>query len=274
MRFKHPLVQKALGLATALGLRLLRTTIDWRAVYFDPAVDTVHPQFIGRCVFAGWHEFMLMPIALRGRRRMLALASDHGDGEVISLGMQHLGWGVVRGSTSRGSVAALLRLLRDEDSCIPNLTPDGPRGPRRQLALGPIFLACKLGLPFVCVGYGFDRPLRMRSWDRFAVPRPFSRARAVFGPPLRIPPKLDREGLESHRRWFEQLLNWLTEEAEAWAESGARRAGEMRMLPGEAPRAMQRQMPAAAFTLPDRLIHAWAALGNSFTDIPTRRRAG
>jgi lysophospholipid acyltransferase (LPLAT)-like uncharacterized protein len=259
MTIKLPMAQKALGLLAAVGGRLWSHTIDWKAVYFDPTVDTVHPRFTGRYVYVGWHEYMVMPILLRGHRRMLALASQHGDGAIISRAMRHLGWGVSRGSTSRGGTAALLRFLRDDRRC-PNLTPDGPRGPRRVLQQGPIFLASKLGLPIVCVGYAYDRPWRLRSWDRFAIPRPFTRGRAVFGPPLRVPERLDRNALESHRVWFEQLLNWLTGEAETWAESGVRRRGEMPMLVGEAPPMLARQREPS-FALPESLCAAWDALG-------------
>ena len=56
------------------------------------------------------------------------------------------------------------------------ITPDGPRGPRRHMAPGPIYLASKLGLPLVLMGYAYDRPWRLHSWDRFAIPRPGSRA--------------------------------------------------------------------------------------------------
>ena len=52
------------------------------------------------------------------------------------------------------------------------ITPDGPRGPRRQLAQGPVYLASKLGMPIVAMGFGYDRPWRFNSWDRFAIPRP------------------------------------------------------------------------------------------------------
>ncbi|HVX61210.1 MAG TPA: hypothetical protein VHC19_11425, partial [Pirellulales bacterium] len=106
------------------------------------------------------------------------------------------------------------------------ITPDGPQGPRRVLAQGPIYLASKLGLPLVLLGMGYDRPWRARSWDRFAVPRPFSRARAVVSPEIHLPRDLDRDGVEHYRREVEQLLNRLTLEAEAWAESGGHKLSE------------------------------------------------
>lgn len=259
MKLNHPTLRKTIGLVGACAAGLWRQSVDWRAVYFDPTVDTVHPQFVGRYVYVGWHEYMLMPIVLRGDPSMLALASGHTDGDVVSRAMGHLGWGVVRGSTTRGGASAILRLLRD-DVRHPNLTPDGPRGPRRHFSQGPIFLASKLGIPLVCVGYGYDRPWRLGSWDQFAIPRPFSRARAVFGPPLRIPPLLSRQRIENFRLWFEQLLQWLTEGAETWATTGCHKLGELAMLPGEAPPAMLRPIGHTALTLPDLLVKGWAAL--------------
>jgi hypothetical protein len=79
------------------------------------------------------------------------------------------------------------------------------------------------------MGLGYDRPWRLKSWDRFAVPRPFSRARGIVGPEVFIPPHLDRAELEVRRQGVERLLNELTAEAESWAESGARRAGQVRI---------------------------------------------
>jgi lysophospholipid acyltransferase (LPLAT)-like uncharacterized protein len=259
MKIKNPICQKLVGLAGAATAALVRQTIDWRAVYFDPTVDTVHPHHTGRYVYLGWHEYMLMPIVLRGGPRMLALASEHSDGEIIGRAMRHLGWTVERGSTRHGSVGAMLRLLRADGRHI-NITPDGPQGPRRTMAPGAIFLASRLGLPVVCVGYGYDRPWRARSWDRFAIPRPFSRGRAVFGPPLTVPPGLDRDGLEGYRAWFERLLNWLTAEAEQWASDGQKRTGELIMTPSVTPDRFDRSQPTAAPRLPDELAADWDAL--------------
>ena len=259
MRLNRLLGPAALGLVASAALRGLRATIDWRAVYFDPRVDPVHPEFRGRFVYAGWHEYMLMPIALRGSRDMLALASEHGDGEIISRAMRHLQWNVARGSSSRGGAAALLRMLRD-DHRHPNLTPDGPRGPRRAFSQGALVLASKLDLRLVCVGYGYDRPWHGAGWDRFAVPRPFSRCRAVFGPPLRLPRKLERDALAGYREWFERLLNWLTGEAETWAADGGRRLGEMPLLLREPPAAMRRWGPTLAPRMPAELEQSWRAL--------------
>jgi len=258
VKFKHPLLVKALGAAAAGLMRIYRLTIDWKALYFDATTDTVHPEHRGRFVYLAWHEYMLMPILLRGSRWMRALASSHGDGELICNAMRHLGWHVTRGSSSRGGTAALLRLLRDDGRHI-TITPDGPRGPRRTMSPGVIFLASRLGIPIICVGYGYDRCWRVRSWDRFAIPKPFARGRTIFGPPLLVPSGLDRDGIERYRVWFERLQNWLTEEAESWAASGRRQSGEVAMLPNAAPLALHRCY-RGSMSLPDSLAADWDGL--------------
>jgi hypothetical protein len=87
-------------------------------------------------------------------------------------------------------------------------------------------------------GIGFDHPWRINTWDRFAVPRPYSRARAVLSQAITIPRDLERDQLETFRSGIERLLNRLTLEAEAWAESGAAKAEEIPVRRGPAPPAM------------------------------------
>jgi hypothetical protein len=78
----------------------------------------------------------------------------------------------------------------------------------------------------VLVGFGYDRPWRVRrAWDQFAIPRPGSRARAVFSDRIHLPEKLDRNELEGWREKLEEQLLELTTKAERWATSGASMPG-------------------------------------------------
>jgi hypothetical protein len=81
-------------------------------------------------------------------------------------------------------------------------------------------------MPIVPMGFGMDRPKRMRSWDQFAMPRPFSRIRCVVGSPIYLPSNLSRDDLEVARLRVQGKMNELTQEAEDWAESGAERQGD------------------------------------------------
>ena len=113
--------------------------------------------------------------------------------------------------------------------------PDGPRGPRREMAIGAAYVASRIQMPITLMGIGYDRPYRFNSWDRFAIPRPCSSIRCLFSESIRVPRKLDREGLEYYRQKIERVLTLLTDEAEAWAESGKTMPGETHTIPGKQP---------------------------------------
>jgi lysophospholipid acyltransferase (LPLAT)-like uncharacterized protein len=217
------------GLLAAKGILSYMHTLDARAVFYDRSVDPVLGSG-GPRIYVFWHEYILLPLSLRGHCHLAMLLSQHPDADILADVAHHVGFDCVRGSTRRGGAKAIWELEARSRRQHLTITPDGPRGPRRQLAPGPVYLASRLGLPLVAMGFGYDRPWRTPTWDRFAVPRPFSRARAVIGPPMTLPPDLDRTGLETCRQRVERLLNCLTAEAEAWAAAGTRKAGEMSVI--------------------------------------------
>jgi lysophospholipid acyltransferase (LPLAT)-like uncharacterized protein len=222
------------GLVAAEGIRAWMRTLDYRAVFYDRSADPILGEG-GQRIYVFWHENILMPLYLRGHCNLAMLLSQHPDAEVLARVAHHMGFDCVRGSTYHGGAKAVLELLERSRNQHLTITPDGPRGPRRQLAQGPVYLASRLQLPLVVMGFGYDRPWRTNSWDQFAVPRPFSRGRAIIGPPLMLPRDLDRDGLERCRERVEQLLNNLTCEAEAWAAASTRKVGEVVIAPGHAP---------------------------------------
>jgi lysophospholipid acyltransferase (LPLAT)-like uncharacterized protein len=222
------------GLAAAKGVQAWMQTLDYRAAFYDRSIDPAL-AIGGSRIYVFWHENILIPLYLRGHCNLAMLLSQHDDAEILARVAYHLGFDCVRGSTHRGAARAIWELSDRSNRQHLTMTPDGPRGPRRQMALGPIYLASRLQVPLVAMGFGYDRPWRMNSWDRFAVPRPFSRARAIIGPPMMLPPNLDRAGMEHERARAENLLNCLTCEAEAWAAAGSRKAGEFAIVPQAAP---------------------------------------
>ena len=233
-------VQKTGAAVLAQFVRTWMSTLDVRAAYYDRTVDPIL-GIGGPRIYVFWHENILIPLYERGHCNLTMLLSLHEDAEVLSHVAQYLGFKCVRGSTYRGGAKAIWQLCERGQHEHLTLTPDGPRGPRRQLAMGPVYLASRLQLPLVPMGFGSDRPWRMNSWDRFAVPRPFSRARAVIGPPILLPRELDREQLEATRHRVERLMNDLTVEAECWAASCDRKVGEVRIKPGRAPKLIPNQ---------------------------------
>ena len=182
MKLDHPLLTKLGGLLGSSAVRLWMSTLDYKSAVYDPSVDPALPECQGQKIYIFWHEYILFPLAIRGHCNLAMLLSQHRDANILSRVAFHMGFEFVRGSTRRGGVAALRELLRRSERMHLAITPDGPRGPRRQLAPGAIYLASKLQMPLVVMGFGFDRPWRAGSWDRFAIPRPGSRARVVVAP--------------------------------------------------------------------------------------------
>jgi lysophospholipid acyltransferase (LPLAT)-like uncharacterized protein len=139
---------------------------------------------------------------------------------------QDFAYHTVRGSSTKGGLKAILQYRKEHQNSSLVVTPDGPKGPRRVLAPGCIQLSSLLQLPIIPVGIGYHRPYRAPTWDRFAIPRPGSRARMILGSRLTIPRKLDENGIEEHRLWVENAVHRLTYEAECWALDGLPRERE------------------------------------------------
>jgi lysophospholipid acyltransferase (LPLAT)-like uncharacterized protein len=247
-------VLNGLGGMLAAGLiKQWMRTLDYRVAYYDRTVDPAGAAGCSR-IYVFWHEYILFPLYLRGHCRLSMLLSQHRDADILARIAHHVGFDCVRGSTNRGGMQALRALLQKSARMHLAITPDGPRGPRRQMALGPLFLASRLGLPLVPMGFGYNGPWRAGSWDRFAVPRPYSRARGVIGPPIHLKAGLDRTELEFCRQRLERLLTSLTLEAEAWAAAGTRKVGEVVTHPLAAP--LEQRANSHAASAADRLFPA------------------
>ena len=225
MKFASSLTIGATALAATATIRHWMGTLDYRVEFGDPTVDPVHPEYRGAKIYVFWHENILLPLYLRGHSNISMLLSRHGDADVLDRVARMNGFGVVRGSTFNGGSVVLRQLAKRAAEGNLTITPDGPRGPRRRLAPGCVFLASTLGIPIVAMGLGYDRPYRFGTWDRFALPRPFTRARGIVSRAIAVPTELDRDGIETHRAGIERLLTHLSDEAEAWATAGTHRPG-------------------------------------------------
>jgi lysophospholipid acyltransferase (LPLAT)-like uncharacterized protein len=235
MKLNHPLLNKTIALIAQGVVRGWMSTLDYKAAAYDPSIDPASPDCRVRGIYIFWHEYIPLLMYLRGNCDLAMLMSRHRDADILSRLSLHFGFDFVRGSTRRGGDGALREMIHKSRSMHLTITPDGPRGPRRELAAGCIYLASKLQMPIIAMGLGHDRPWRLSTWDRFAVPRPFARARIVASPRIWIPRDLDREGIEYHRKRTERLLERMTLEAEAWAEAGTSKKNQIRTYPTARP---------------------------------------
>jgi lysophospholipid acyltransferase (LPLAT)-like uncharacterized protein len=166
-----------------------------RAVAASWRYEAVNPAAWDGLVASGqgfacmlWHE-MLLPLLWRHRGAGAVILVSHArDGQYLSDFAEAIGYRLVRGSSSRGAVGALLAATKElEAGSIVAVTPDGPRGPRRQIKPGVLAAAQRAGVPLLPVHAEVRHAWRLDSWDRFCVPMPGATVRVAYGTPLAIP---------------------------------------------------------------------------------------
>ena len=157
-------------------------------------------------VFALWHGDLLPLLYHHRNEGVSVLISEHRDGELIARAAESLGFRTVRGSTSRGASRALVGLARElEAGRDVAITPDGPRGPARSFAPGALIAAQRANAPVIAVGLAATSEWRLRSWDRFKIPRPFSRVRIAYSDAVMLDASTARAAAEDTAR-FQALM--------------------------------------------------------------------
>jgi lysophospholipid acyltransferase (LPLAT)-like uncharacterized protein len=222
MKIRNKKLIRILAWFAARIIRVWMSTLRYEYLPLGQNVDPHRPELRGRYLYSLWHETLLLPAYCYRGLDIFILISQHADGELIAEICRHLGFRPVRGSTTRGGIEAVRQMVRAGKEAHISITPDGPRGPRRQVQGGLIYLAARTGLPIVPAGFAFANAWRMKSWDRFALPKPGSLAAVVTDTPIVVPPDVDRDGIEHYRRLVENEMLRLTAIAERWAETGVR----------------------------------------------------
>jgi len=214
---RHPWWLTLAAMAGAAWVRLLCST--WRYEVKDAPAYTEAVASGERFVYAFWHSGILPGAALHRDEGIAVLVSRHRDGELITRIIHRLGYVTGRGSSTRGGDSGVREMLAwAEAGRHLAVTPDGPRGPAEHAKDGLLYLATRTGRRIVPIAIGVRSAWRLRSWDRFRVPRPFARVAVSHGAPLAVSElEADRDGACAA---FDRALHALTAEARA-------RAGEV-----------------------------------------------
>jgi hypothetical protein len=170
----------------------------------------------GNYIAALWHNRLLLISFILKKffpdRPGAGLISASYDGDLIADVTQRFGFDVVRGSSSRMGATALLELseiLASGRDVL--LTPDGPRGPAYELGQGIIFLAQRTGAAVVPINMEYSSCWRVKSWDRFIIPRPFSKVRVILGQPQHVKSTSTPEEFENERLRLQNAMMSLVE---------------------------------------------------------------
>jgi lysophospholipid acyltransferase (LPLAT)-like uncharacterized protein len=177
----------AVRAVAAPAIRLLARSWRMRTVHQDrwrALVEAGRPV-----VFLLWHE-VLLPLLWQHRRQgVVIVVSEAREGQYLADLAASLGYLAVRGSSTRGGARALLGAVRElQEGRSVAFTPDGPRGPRRELKAGVLAAAQRGGGVILPIHAEADRGWRLHSWDRFLIPKPGARVTVTYGRPFEVAP--------------------------------------------------------------------------------------
>lgn len=144
-------------------------------------------------------------------RRFWVIISNSNDGDIQDRVFRSLGYQSIRGSTGRGGVRAALEGVRKlKEGGVMAITPDGPRGPSKEVQGGVMLMAQKSGSCLVPVGIDAkSKKVFEKSWDQYFIPLPFSKAAMVFGEPIPVPEKMTEAEAEAIRLHLQEEINRL-----------------------------------------------------------------
>jgi lysophospholipid acyltransferase (LPLAT)-like uncharacterized protein len=189
------------SLTERVGPLVARTVArSWRIEVVGPESWTQVAATDRPYVLLCWHD-ALLPVMWHHRHRGIrAVVSEARDGQYLAAFATSLGYGLIRGSSTRGGRRALLGVISALRQGVPvGITPDGPRGPRRILKRGALAAAARTGAMVLPVHADARPSWRAGSWDRFLVPPPLARVRVAYGAPFEVGSGPGAEQVALHR---------------------------------------------------------------------------
>lgn len=213
MRFQSPLLVRFAGILFASGLWLLFRTLR-KALCLPAGISPYDAEGQQRFLFSVWHDSTIMA-AFGGRHtRTVALTSCHRDGSFVASILDRIGVGTVRGSTGHSGRNAARQLLSVAKSHDIVMTPDGPRGPRRTMSRGIVFLASRTGNPIVPTAFACASAWEVPgSWTTQTIPKPFSNVVLMAGDAISVPAELDQDEIELYRVRVQVAMDALQDQA-------------------------------------------------------------
>lgn len=215
--FRERLIIRFTGLFAYVMLKLVGMTLRYQVTNseFEEEIVSAGKQPI----YTFWHDRMLAGTYFFRDRGIIVLSSQSFDSEFTARCIQRFGFGIVKGSSTRGAVQGLVGLIRAMKKGAPaGFTVDGPKGPRYVAKSGPILLAKKTGnpvLPFVVECRSF---WRVRNWDQLQIPMPFSRSNIIFSKPIYVDMNAKDEDLEQKRSELQNALDEAVVQGEKWRD--------------------------------------------------------
>lgn len=171
-------------------------------------------------IYSFWHNRIFAGTYFFRHRGIVVITSQSMDGEYIARFIQRLGYGAIRGSSTRGGVGALIEMIRCMKQGLPMaFTVDGPKGPRYEAKSGPVLLAKKTGNPMMPFIVETEKFYSVKSWDRLQIPKPFTRAKMIIAQPIYVEKTAGDSEIENKRLELQMSLDELVKRGERWRKT-------------------------------------------------------
>jgi len=167
-------------------------------------------------VLAFFHGHQFLLLGCFAGNRIATMASFSRDGELQARTMAGMGYGIVRGSASRGGARGLIGLMKlMDDGYWPCFAVDGPKGPIHDVKPGAVYLSKKAGIPVIpLVSSAKPALVFKKAWDRYLLPLPFSRGAVILGEPITFDGDLAEGAVERDCDFLRKELMRLQEKAD------------------------------------------------------------
>ncbi len=218
MKIRNRFIIRSLAKLITLSSRVLFKTCRIQVIEQRPGVSPYVVPVDERFIYCNWHDGILGSLFCGHVQKMAALTSRHTDGDYVADIMEAVGIQPVRGSSSQGGAAAIAEMLEFAKDFHITIATDGPRGPRRLVKPGIIFLASHANRKIVPIAFAAKNAWRPKGkWTDLVVPKPFSTIYAIGGEPMTIPKGLNKQQLASYRDELQQRMDDLNAQADELA---------------------------------------------------------
>ncbi len=213
--FRERLIIRTAGYVFYLLIRMIGSTLRFERSGYE-SFDQVKSD--GKLpIYTFWHDRIVAGTYFFRNKGIIVLSSSSFDSEYTARCIQRFGFGIIKGSSTRGGTQALVGMIRAmRDGYTTAFTLDGPKGPRYVAKSGPILLAKKTGNPMVPFVVETKNFWTIKSWDRLRIPRPFSRANVIVGEPIYVDADARDDALETKRLELQASLDALVIAGEKW----------------------------------------------------------
>lgn len=180
---------------------------NWEAIKRDGKIP----------IYTFWHDRIFIGTYFFRNREIVVMTSQSFDGEYIARFIQRFGYGAARGSSTRGGIGALVEMIRLMGAGKPTGFPiDGPKGPRYVAKMGAVLLAKKTGNPIMPLCLTPKSLWTIKSWDKFQIPKPFTKTQVIIGSPIYVPSDATDELTQKKNEELQSVLNEMVERGEEW----------------------------------------------------------